>query len=376
MRRPHLGEPELIRRLYAHLLDEEPWSRVLALVTREFDSTYSVILRRNRLADSVQITATDVLPPERQRSYETHYARLRPRSFFYAAARAVGKVLTDRSYDDYDAYLRSEIYHDFFRPLRAEHLMFVELRRDRAEQESLVLRRSRRAGFYDADETRRFARLCRHVSNAARLSHKLRVSECRAKNYGALLDGLAVTAFVTDRAGAIRYMTEAAERLLLRDRASLVAPRGRLVARQAALDPPLQAAIRECADSVDYPEKQPWRRLRVHPPVDDPWSPMVDVSSIVWTEPDGHATPASLVIVNEPRGQRTEFLLGIAGRLGLTPAESRLAVSLCEGHSLSEYALSAGISVMTARTLLKRAREKTETHSQAELVSLLLRSLP
>ena len=103
---------------------------------------------------------------------------------------------------------------------------------------------------------------------------------------------------------------------------------------------------------------------------------MVDVSSIVWTEPDGHATPASLVIVNEPRGQRTEFLLGIAGRLGLTPAESRLAVSLCEGHSLSEYALSAGISVMTARTLLKRAREKTETHSQAELVSLLLRSLP
>jgi len=375
MRRPHLGEPELIRLLYAHLLDEEPWSRVLALVTREFDSTYSVILRRNRLADSVQITATDVLPPERQRSYETHYARLRPRSFFYAAARAVGKVLTDRSYDDYDAYLRSEIYHDFFRPLRAQHLMFVELRRDRTEQESLVVRRSHRGGFYDVDETRRFARLCRHVSNGARLSQKLRASECRATNYGALLDRLDVTAFLTDRTGVIRHMTEAAERLL-RDGASLVARGGRLAARQAEFDPPLRAAIRDCADSVDHPETWPWRTLRVHSPVDDPWSPTVDVSSIMWTGPDGHATPASLVIVNEPRGQRTEFLLGIAGRLGLTPAESRLAVSLCEGHSLSEYALSAGISVMTARTLLKRAREKTETHSQAELVSLLLRSLP
>jgi len=374
MRRPHLGEPELIRRLYAHLLDEELWSRVLALVTREFDSTYSVMLRRNRLTDSMKITATDALPREWQRSYETHYAQLSPKSFFYADASRAGKVLTDALYEDYEAYLCSEIYHDFFRPLRADHLMFMELRRDRTEQESLVVRRSSRDGFYDADAARRFARLCRHVSNGARLLQQLRASERQAKNYGALLDGLEVTAFLTDRTGVIRHMTEAAERLL-RDGAILVARGGRLAARHAEFDPPLRAAIRECAESVDHAEMWPSRTLRVHSRVDDPWSPTVDVSSILWTDPDGHATPASLIIVNEPRGHRTEFLLGIARRLGLTPAESRLAVGLCEGHALSEYARSAGISVMTARTLLKRAREKTDTHSQAELVSLLLRSV-
>ena len=53
---------------------------------------------------------------------------------------------------------------------------------------------------------------------------------------------------------------------------------------------------------------------------------------------------------------------------------NRVAVALCEGRSISEYAASAGISVQTARTLLKRAQEKTDTHRQAELVSLLLRS--
>src|SRR5262249_34780726 len=127
MRRRASVESDLIRALYADLLEEEPWPRILARVTREFDSTYSAILRRDRVTDSVRITATDALPPEQQRSYEAHYARSSPKSFFYAGAATVGQVLSDSSYDDYDGYLRSEIYHDFFRPLRADHLMFMEL---------------------------------------------------------------------------------------------------------------------------------------------------------------------------------------------------------------------------------------------------------
>jgi len=49
---------------------------------------------------------------------------LRPRSFFDRDGFAVGKVFTDRSHRDYDAYLRREIYNDLFRPLQADHFIF------------------------------------------------------------------------------------------------------------------------------------------------------------------------------------------------------------------------------------------------------------
>src|SRR5262249_36876231 len=193
----------------------------------------------------------------------SHEPTLNPKSVFYWTATRAGKLLPTALYEGYEACHSSEIYPDFFRPLRAVHLMFMELRRDRTEQESLVVRRSSRDGFYDADAARRFARLCRHVSNGARLLQQLRASERQAKNYGALLDGLEVTAFLTDRTGVIRPMTGAAERLL-RDGAILAARGGRLAARHAEFDPPLRAAIRECAESVDHAEMRPSRTLRVH----------------------------------------------------------------------------------------------------------------
>jgi DNA-binding CsgD family transcriptional regulator len=64
----------------------------------------------------------------------------------------------------------------------------------------------------------------------------------------------------------------------------------------------------------------------------------------------------------------------IARLFGLTRAESAVAAALCAGMSLSQYAAAAGVSVLTARTHLKRVQAKTDTHSQAELVALLLRS--
>lgn len=56
---------------------------------------------------------------------------------------------------------------------------------------------------------------------------------------------------------------------------------------------------------------------------------------------------------------------------GLTGAEARLAAELAEGTSIGEIAQKFGISRDTARNHLKVVFSKTDTHRQAELVSLL-----
>ena len=55
----------------------------------------------------------------------------------------------------------------------------------------------------------------------------------------------------------------------------------------------------------------------------------------------------------------------------ITPAEARLATEIARGLSVNEYCAQHGISANTARTHLRRALSKTDTHRQAQLVSLV-----
>jgi DNA-binding CsgD family transcriptional regulator len=62
----------------------------------------------------------------------------------------------------------------------------------------------------------------------------------------------------------------------------------------------------------------------------------------------------------------------LEARFGLTRAEARVVKLLTEGRSMKALAEELGVSLETARTHAKRAMQKTDTHRQAELVSLVL----
>jgi DNA-binding CsgD family transcriptional regulator len=61
---------------------------------------------------------------------------------------------------------------------------------------------------------------------------------------------------------------------------------------------------------------------------------------------------------------------------GLTNAELALALAVARGSTLVGYARGRGISLHTVRTQLKIVFQKTGTHRQAELVSLILHRGP
>ncbi|HEY0881022.1 MAG TPA: helix-turn-helix transcriptional regulator [Archangium sp.] len=62
----------------------------------------------------------------------------------------------------------------------------------------------------------------------------------------------------------------------------------------------------------------------------------------------------------------------LQSRFGLTRAEARVVKLLAEGRSMKRIAEELGVSLETTRTHAKRAMQKTDTHRQAELVSLVL----
>jgi DNA-binding CsgD family transcriptional regulator len=67
----------------------------------------------------------------------------------------------------------------------------------------------------------------------------------------------------------------------------------------------------------------------------------------------------------------TDFVAGCRQLFQLTEAEARVASALASGQSLTQAAAVQNVRISTARTHLARIFQKTRTHQQSQLVSLL-----
>lgn len=81
------------------------------------------------------------------------------------------------------------------------------------------------------------------------------------------------------------------------------------------------------------------------------------------------------VLIFEPHMKKNTTSDLFRSSYDLTASEARLALELTNGASLAEYSQQRDISINTARTQLRSIFRKTETSRQAELVSLLMRTV-
>jgi DNA-binding CsgD family transcriptional regulator len=85
--------------------------------------------------------------------------------------------------------------------------------------------------------------------------------------------------------------------------------------------------------------------------------------------------PAVLLFVTDPEQVPRLDQGALAKLFGFTPSEARLVSLLATGQALPAIARQLGIAFDTARTHLARARAKTGTSSQVELVRTVLTAL-
>ena len=83
---------------------------------------------------------------------------------------------------------------------------------------------------------------------------------------------------------------------------------------------------------------------------------------------------AAIVVMLDPWRRIRPRPEQVAKSLGLTPAESRVAVSLAEGLTIREIADSTNRRVVSVRSLVQQALSRTWTSRQADLVRLVLSS--
>jgi DNA-binding CsgD family transcriptional regulator/PAS domain-containing protein len=165
-----------------------------------------------------------------------------------------------------------------------------------------------------------------------------------------------------DRDGEALRLNPSAERLLGDD---LKIFSHRLVSwsfdATRALDRALHTLIREGRASVD-PVILPRKIGR----------PIVAYPSRLTGEPYERFSPArALIVFADLEARRRVDARALTGALGLCASEAKLTALLAGGTSLECAAEQLGVSINTARTQIKRVFEKTDTHSQGQLIALV-----
>jgi DNA-binding CsgD family transcriptional regulator len=100
------------------------------------------------------------------------------------------------------------------------------------------------------------------------------------------------------------------------------------------------------------------------------------VAPVASSRPASGGRTAAVVFITDPDRVPDRKARELEHLLELTPAEARLAKSLAEGKTISQFAEGARVSMNTARSHLKRIFAKTGVSRQAELVRLVLMTAP
>lgn len=213
--------------------------------------------------------------------------------------------------------------------------------------------------------------------HAARMAHRDIVDLARAcRLMEGAYDTLAVGIVIVDAEGRIHRANRAARRLLAQGH-GLASADGQL----QVTDPRTAQGLRlfACADVDGQQTRQ--RVTETALTVARPGQRPLSLLAVRLVEPMSEWR----VQVQEPR--LTLLLLDpdlppgttramLRDLFGLTPRESDLAQLLLDGQSVADAARTLGVTVNTARTLLKRATAKTGTRGQADLVYRLLSLSP
>ena len=212
-------------------------------------------------------------------------------------------------------------------------------------------------------------RLLPHIRQFVRVRQALVRAEARDTTVTALLDNRRIGVLHLDRRGRIMAVNDRA-RLILRhddglsDRDGVL--RASLPDDQLRLERLLGVAL-PTSDATAVSGSMLLHRSSLLPPF------VVHVKPVSAPQPNyGARHVAALLLIVEPGRPHRISPEWVATALGLTPAESRVAVWLAEGKSVQEMAEATGHTRDAIYWLLKQIYQKRHISRQADLVRLVL----
>ncbi|AWV03834.1 helix-turn-helix transcriptional regulator [Burkholderia sp. JP2-270] len=363
-----------IQHIYDAVLSPQRWEEALAhiLAVTKSDRGFLLATESGTPALSVSSALDEKHACALQRELQT-----RPPAWMgkipAGVARRQSSEITDA------AFRRTYIYNEVVRPERMFYGLILPILRTPDREAYLTVGKRLGAADYNDEDESATVLLVPHLTAALDIRSRLAAADIRDNGALEVLIRLDVGVILLDENARPLFINPYAEELSRAHDGLLINHRGVscLVHDDAKK---LQLVVSSALEFSATQKATDVRRLRAprcfvhrsrqHLPL------VVRVVPVTCREPAGGISALARVIlfvIDPERTAQVDCSL-VAETFSLTPREAELATLLARGENIAQAALQMNIGLETARAYLKIIQGKTQTHRQAELVSLLLRS--
>ena len=220
-----------------------------------------------------------------------------------------------------------------------------------------------------SDQIDMIQRLLPHIRQFVRVRQALAAAQALNASLAGLLDNTMTGVIFLDRRGTIVQANSVA-RAVLRHRDGLMDRDGYLRACLPADDARLRGLLADALRRSGGPGVGASMTVRRSPEL--PRFTLHVTPVVAHDAGFGSSHVASLVLIVDPAAKPSIDPEHVAAMLGLTPAESRVAVALAEGSTARDIAAATSRTESTIRELVKRIHVKLGISRRADLVRTIL----
>ena len=352
--------------IYDAAFDEQLWVPVMNRMADAVGGGATALIRKN-LATGQGSGLFGRIEEAQFSDYFGRFARINPLAEAIAPLPA-GAFLIDWQVVQKPRLMRSEYYNDFLLRRDIHGVLGLMVWRQGTDSAIINLTRPPDKGEFLPDHARLLAPFMPHLRRAVDLARQLPPLRGQTAGFDAALAAWHAAVLVLDGAGRVLYANAAAEGILSAQDGLRVA-QGVIRAVQPTTTRQLAALIDRAATG-DAPAGGSLAVPR--PSGCRPYA--VQIAPCRLGRAGLFPSPARVVLtivdLDAESGPDRETLRAL---FSLTPAQASVAVLLARGRDLREIAMTLGISLYTVRRHLADVMAKTDTNSQAALVSLLSR---
>lgn len=277
-----------------------------------------------------------------------------------------GQYLSDRDID------KNHYYAWHLRNTDTRYRLLGQIRPAPAIQAGVALHRAPKAGRFNPADLALFKAIYPHLRRSLTIAFRLGTLGTQYQAISDLMDRERIAMLLLDSSGLLLYhnaklgeLTQAADGIRLDTRGLVLDdPCGdRYLNHLIEIACPNRSG-HQSSGFMQVPRPSGKRPYQIFvTPVDE-----VKFELTVWA-------PAVCIGITDPAEDLSDTLPRIKEVFGLTTAEGHLACLLAAGEDLRASAERLGVQYETARARLTDIFEKTDTHRQGELVSLLLTTI-
>jgi DNA-binding CsgD family transcriptional regulator/PAS domain-containing protein len=348
----------LIGQFYDAALDPTRWRPALADLAGMVSAKAAAIQSMNPLNNALLFSIDQGNDPRWIELLHITYAALCPMGpFVLLAETCKGGSIFD--YIDETEYRETRFYREWCAPQGFYDLGGAMLTKEAHQIGTLSLFGNVDRGRFTPAEIDLMGIIAPHVRRAVTIAGLLNHQAANIENFRGLVDRLATAVLMLSGNGQIIHANAAATRL--------IDGGGAVKAGKSGLsfsDPVCENSFRRA-----LAQKQ------------------TEPTIFTISQQDGHRSVAAVLALDAASDVHAIFFhqpapeLPAAGKqlveaFGFTPREIAVLLPMLQGKDVSEIAAELGIAVATARTHVQRLFEKTRTNRQADLVRVVMQTMP